>query len=178
MKRVAFVVPLALLGCEAPFSFPPPVASVTVAPPATDLPQGDQLQLTATVQDSAGQPVRGRPVLWTSSDPVHLPVSATGLVTGIAAGAATISATVDGVSGGAHVRVIGRVARVTIDQGDLTVVPGGVVPLVASPRDSSGLALGGRVVTWGSSDTLVARVSPTGLLEAVAAGSTAVTATV
>jgi alpha-tubulin suppressor-like RCC1 family protein len=178
MKRVALVVPLALLGCEAPFSFPAPVASVTVAPLATDLPQGDQLQLTATVQDSAGQPVAGRPVLWTSSDPVRLPVSATGLVTAIAAGAATISATVDGVSGGAQVRVIGRVARVTIDQGDITLVPGGVVPLVAAPRDSAGLALGGRVVTWASSDTLVARVSSTGLLEAVAAGGTTVTATV
>lgn len=178
MNRVALVVPLALLGCEAPFSFPAPVASVTVAPPATDLPQGDQLQLTATVQDSTGQPVTGRPVLWTSSDPVRLPVSATGLVTGIGAGAATISATVDGVGGGAHVRVIGRVARITIDQGDITIVPGGVVQLIAAPRDSSGLALGGRVVTWGSSDTLVARVSATGLLEAVAAGTTTVTATV
>jgi alpha-tubulin suppressor-like RCC1 family protein len=178
MKRVAFVVPLALLGCEAPFSFPAPVASVTVAPPTTDLPQGESLQLTVTVQDSAGQPVTGRPVRWTSSDPVRLPVSATGLVTAVAAGAATISATVDGVSGGAQVRVIGRIARLTIDQGDITLVPGGVVPLVASPRDSAGLALGGRVVTWGSSDTLVARISPAGLLEAVAEGSTTVTATV
>lgn len=178
MRPRAILVSLALLGCEAPFTFPAPVASVVVAPLSTDLPQGEHLQLTATVQDSTGRPVRGRPVLWTSSDPVHLPVSATGLVTGIGAGAATISATVDGVSGGAHVRVIGRVARVTIDQGDITLVPGGVVPLVASPRDSSGLVLGGRVVTWGSSDTLVARVSETGLLEAVAAGSATVTATV
>jgi alpha-tubulin suppressor-like RCC1 family protein len=169
---------LVLLGCEAPFSFPPPVASVTVAPLATDLPQGESLQLTATVQDSAGQPVAGRPVLWTTSDPVHLPVSATGLVTAVAAGAATINATVDGVSGAARVRVIGRISRVTIDQGDLTVVPGALVPLVASPRDSAGLALGGRAVTWGSSDPQVARVSTTGLLEAVTDGSTTVTATV
>lgn len=178
MKRFAILVLLMLPGCEAPFTFPAPVASVTLAPLSADLPQGESLQLTATVQDSAGRAVAGRPVRWTSSDPVHLPVSATGLVTGVGAGAATISATVDGVSGAARVRVIGRVARVTIDQGDITLVPGGVVPLVASPRDSTGLALGGRIVTWGSSDTLVARVSTTGLLEAVAEGSTTVTATV
>lgn len=178
MKTCALLASLAVLGCEAPFSFPAPVASVTVAPLTTDLPQGESLQLTATVLDSGGRPVTGRPVLWTTSDPVHLPVSATGLVTAVAAGAATISATVDGVSGGARIRVIGRVARVTIDEGDFALVPGSVVPLVATPRDSAGLALGGRVVTWGSSDTQVARVSATGVLEAVSEGTTTVTATV
>lgn len=178
MKRFVLVALVALFGCEAPFTFPAPVASVTIAPTSTDLPQGERLQLTATVQDSAGRSITDRPVLWTSSDPVHLPVSATGLVTAVGAGAATIRATVDGVSGGAQVRVIAKVARITIDQGDFTLVPGGVVPLVATPHDSTGLALGGRAVAWGSADTLVARVTSTGLLEALSEGATTVTATV
>ena len=178
VRPFVFLVSLAVLGCEAPFTFPAPVASVLVAPTSADLPQGDSLQLTATVHDSAGHPVAGRPIVWASSDPVHLPVTAAGLVIAVGAGAATISATVDGVSGGAQVRVIAKVARVTIDQGDLTVVPGALVPLVATPRDPTGLALGGRIVTWGSSDTLVARVSPTGLLETAAEGAATVTARV
>src|SRR5207247_11252792 len=47
----------------------------------------------------------------------------------------------------------------------------------ATPAASAGGALTGRTVTWGSSNTAVATVSPSGLVTSKAAGSATITAT-
>jgi uncharacterized protein YjdB len=53
----------------------------------------------------------------------------------------------------------------------------GRTTITATPRDASGNALTGRAVTWSSADTSIARVSATGVVTAVAAGSTTISAT-
>ncbi len=53
---------------------------------------------------------------------------------------------------------------------------GSSVQLSATPKDRQGTPLGGRLVTWQSQDTSVARVSPTGLMTARAGGATTVLA--
>jgi len=58
-----------------------------------------------------------------------------------------------------------------------SVSVGQTVQLTATPKDGSGNALAGRVVTWTSGNTAVATVNGSGLVTGVAAGSVTITAT-
>jgi uncharacterized protein YjdB len=49
--------------------------------------------------------------------------------------------------------------------------------LTATVRDSAGNVLAGRILTWSSSNTVVATVDNTGMVRAVGAGSAVITAT-
>lgn len=178
MRWPLYLLPLGILCCEAPFSFPVPVAAVTITPETADIAQGDSLQLSAVVRDSAGGVLTDRTVSWTSSDPTRVVVSSAGLVTALAAGGATVTATVEGATDNADIRVVARVAGVTIPQGDLILVPGGALQLEAVPRDPGGNVLAGRTVTWASGDSASVSVSPDGFVLALAEGTTTIGATV
>jgi acid phosphatase len=69
------------------------------------------------------------------------------------------------------------VASVTVSPPSASVQVGQTAQLTATPKQASGASLGGRVVTWSTSDSTVARVSATGLVTGRAAGSATVTAT-
>jgi uncharacterized protein YjdB len=69
------------------------------------------------------------------------------------------------------------VASVTVSPPSASVQVGRTVQLTATPKDASGTPLTGRVVTWASDDSAVARVSATGLVTGRAAGAATVTAT-
>ena len=99
-------------------------------------------------------------------------------MTAKAAGSATITATSEGQSGSAAVTVTTvPVATVSVTPASLSLTAGQTGQLTATPRDSAGNALPGRVVTWVSSNTVVATVSGSGLVTAKAAGSATITAT-
>src|SRR3989442_14131841 len=89
---------------------PKPVASVTVSPTSASVLQGQTLQLTATIKDSAGNVLSGRAVTWTSSDAGGATGSSSGLVGGVGAGSGTSTAT-SGRSGEGGVREEGRTPR-------------------------------------------------------------------
>src|SRR2546426_4880115 len=63
---------------------PGTVAAVVVTPTAASVPAGQTMQLTATPQDSAGNPLSGQTVTWASSNTAVATVDGTGLVTGVA----------------------------------------------------------------------------------------------
>jgi len=179
VRRLALLYPLALLACEAPFSYPVPVASIVVSPTSADLFEGDSVHLYATVRDSAGRTLTDRVVVWSSSEPARVHVSDAGLVTALGTGSATITARAEDASATATVRVTIKVTAVAIDQGDLSLVPGATLRLTVTPRGPSGDPLGGRAITWTSADTSVVRVGPDGWLSAAPApGATTITATV
>jgi hypothetical protein len=67
---------------------------------------GGSIQLTATLQDAAGNVLSGRAVAWTSADEDVATVDSTGLVTGAGAGPVTVSARSEGQTGAASVRVV------------------------------------------------------------------------
>src|SRR6266550_1955814 len=158
-------------------STPTAVASVTVSPPTSSISVGQLLQLTATPKDSAGAALTGRTVMWTSSNAGVATVSSSGLVTGSVAGTATITAISEGKTGSAAVTVAPvPVASVTISP-TASIRVGQTVQLTATLKDSTGSTLTGRTVTWGSGDTTVARVSPSGLMTGVGQGSATITAT-
>src|SRR6266550_2249847 len=127
--------------------------------------------------DSAGAALTGRTVMWTSSNAGVATVSSSGLVTGSVAGTATITAISEGKTGSAAVTVAPvPVASVTISP-TASIRVGQTVQLTATLKDSTGSTLTGRTVTWGSGDTTVARVSPSGLMTGVGQGSATITAT-
>jgi hypothetical protein len=154
------------------------VASVLVSPAAGDLAVGETMQLTATLKDSAGNPLTGPPVRWESSDITVATVSNAGLVTGVAPGAATITAASEGTDGSAAIAVtVIPVAAVAVWPPSSSIAVGLTLQLTATPTDGAGNPLQGRLVTWASSSPSVATVSPSGLATGVAQGSATITAT-
>src|SRR5437762_1844188 len=155
-----------------------PVASVTVSPATASLTVGATTQLTATPKDANGTALSGRVVTWATSNAAAATVSASGVVTGVAAGSATITATSEGQSGTSAITVTNvPVASVTVSPATASLTVGATTQLTATPKDSNGTALGGRVVTWGTSNAAIATVSASGLARGVAAGSATITAT-
>jgi len=156
----------------------PAVASVVVSPASATVPVGQTLQLTGTPEDANGNPLSGRTISWSSGSSAVAAVNGNGLVTGVAAGAATITATSESKSGTAAITVTSvPVASVTVSPATVSLQPGQTQQLTATPKDASGNALSGRMVTWASGNTAVATVSGSGLVSGVAAGSTTITAT-
>ncbi|HJS42319.1 MAG TPA: Ig-like domain-containing protein, partial [Gemmatimonadales bacterium] len=153
------------------------VASVTVDPATASVNVGATLPLTATLQDANGDPLTGRVVTWTSSDPAIATVSTAGLVTGVAGGSVTITAESEGQSGTAAVTVTIPVASVTVAPATGSVNVGETLALTATPRDANGDPLTGRAVTWASSDDAVATVTEAGLVTGVGEGAVTITAT-
>jgi alpha-tubulin suppressor-like RCC1 family protein/uncharacterized protein YjdB len=155
-----------------------PVATVTVAPPAPSVVEGDTLRLTATPRDALGNELFGRPVAWTSDNtPVATVVA--GLVTAVSPGSAVITATIGGANGTTTVTVTpAPVASVTVAPATATLGVGGTQPFSATARDAAGRILSGRPVTWSLSDSSLAAIDAGGTLTAIAAGTLTVTATV
>jgi hypothetical protein len=70
------------------------------------------------------------------------------------------------------------VASVTLDPPAVSVTPGDTLQLRARARDAQGNELGGRLATWSSADSGVARVSASGVVTGVSLGTTTITATI
>lgn len=66
---------------------------------------------------------------------------------------------------------------VTIEPDSVEVVVLGTAQLTATMWDAAGRAVGGRTMTWASSDPAVGSVSSTGLVTALIRGSTTITVT-
>jgi uncharacterized protein YjdB len=160
---------------------PAPVASVSVTPPTAEVQTGGTVQLTATPRDALGNPLAGRAVTWTSSNPAVATVNASGLVTAVSPGTATITATSEGRTGTSTITVVAPppapVASVSVTPPTAEVQTGGTVQLTATPRDAAGNPLTGRTVTWTSSNTAVATVDANGRVTAVSPGTATITAT-
>jgi uncharacterized protein YjdB len=157
-----------------------PVASVTVAPPTATILVTQTKAFTATTKDAQGNTITGRTVTWSSSNPAAATVNAnTGVATAVALGTATITATSEGKSGTATLSVTPvPVSSVSITPvSPDTVFFGYTTQLAAVTKDSIGGILTGRVVTWQVTNAGVAAVDATGLVTAVASGTTQVTAT-
>jgi Alpha-tubulin suppressor and related RCC1 domain-containing proteins len=84
----------------------PPIATVTISPSELPLLAGVTQQLTATARDEAGNPLTGRVIAWSSSQPSVASVSSSGQVTGIVQGTVTITATAEEKHGTATVSVL------------------------------------------------------------------------
>ena len=155
---------------------PPPVTSVSVSAPATNLQPAATTQAVAVLKDVDGTVLNGRAIAWVSSTPATATVSASGLVTAIASGTTTITATSEGVSSSITITVP-AVATVNVTAPSTNLQPTQTTQASAALLDAGATAVTNRVVTWSSSAPGVATVSTTGLVTAVASGSTTISAT-
>jgi uncharacterized protein YjdB len=176
----ALVLAVLCAGCEnaiAPPKTDNAVAAVAVTAPAATLQNGSSMQLSAAASNAAGQPLT-RTFAWTSSSDAVATVAADGTVTGKSPGAVTITATSEGKSGTVALTITPvPIATVSVTPDTATLVVGATRQLAAVGRDASGGVLTGRLVAWASADSMIARVSVTGVVTARAAGSVVITAT-
>lgn len=166
------------------------LASVTITHPAGEVPVGDTIVVAVEARDGAGQPVAGIQPQFTSSDAAVATVDAAGVVQGLKAGAATItvSVTVGGVTKTANYGIAvlapttppppanAAIAAFALNPATVTLAPGGTAPL----EPVATTAAGARVtplpqIAWSVQDGTRASVAA-GVVTAVAAGSTTVTA--
>ena len=163
---------------------PAPVATVLVALNPSALVVGETANANATLRDANGNDLTGRLVSWSSSNAGVASVNSTGVVTAANAGSADIIATSEGKNGRAAVTVSVSpppppvpVASISVSPAAPSVQVGGTVQLSAVTRDASGNVVVGRTISWSSSNTAVATVSASGLVRALLAGSSNITAT-
>lgn len=142
MRRVAPVVLAFAAACgggDKPTG-PAAVASVSITGAMTALNVGQTVTLSASPRDAGGNPLSGRAVAWTTSNPSLATISAAGLVTGVSPGSVVITATVEARS---------ALTVITITQAGPSC--GGITPLslsvgevrVLSGTERSTLCVGG-----------------------------------
>lgn len=143
---------------------------VTVSPKNPSIVIGGSVQLSARVNPIGSD----QTVTWTSSNAGVATVSANGIVTGASTGTATITArSSDGVTNSTSVTVNKPAATgVWISAQNVSVTIGGTTQLYASVLPSTA----DQTVTWSSSNTGVATVSGSGVVQGVSAGSVTITA--
>lgn len=151
---------------------PVPANAVVVSPGEATIFVGATVTLTASVTDSHGNPLTGRPVTWTSSAPGVATVSASGVVTAVAEGKATITAKSEGKSGTSTITVqLVPVASVEMSPTELRLQIGQSGTITATPKASDGTPLTDRDVEWKSLSTSIATVDQSGVVTAKAAGA-------
>ncbi len=161
-----------------------PVTSVRITPLQSVhvIRLGQARQLTAECLSASQQVLTGRPIAWTSGNPVIASVGSTGLVTGNALGQASITATCDNTVSAQTIAQVTPVpvSTVTISPGGLTIAQGSQGQLLVTARDSANnvLSLQGRTVVWTSNNNPVAQVSGQGVVGGVSPGNAEVTVSV
>lgn len=156
---------------------PPGVASVVVEPSSVTLTSlSDTVRFTASARDAAGNPLPGRSVTWSSTAPVVAAVSSSGVATALANGTTRISAVIDGITGAATLNVAQQVARIALTPPSVALGVGDTARFTAVPLDARGSRVASATVGWGSSSTVIAPVSPTGLVTGVSTGQATITA--
>ena len=156
-----------------------PVATVVVRPDKVDAVVGSKTQLIATALDASQATLANRGIVWTTSNAGVATVDANGMVSGVGPGSAVITATSEGKSATSTFSIVqGAVASVSVTPNPVTMVAKQTTQLAATARDASGGVVSGKSVVWSSSNTAVASVSSQGVVTAVGAGSTTITATI
>jgi uncharacterized lipoprotein YddW (UPF0748 family) len=137
---------------------PVPVATVTLSG-ADSIAVDDTTRLVAVARDSAGEPLEGRPVAWSSLAPGVATVDAAGDVVALAPGTVGIQAAVGGREATWPVRVtVQPVASVSVEPAAVTLPQFHRARVTAVARDRRGKVLTGRTVGWTTSASEVASI--------------------
>ena len=138
---------------------------------------GETVQITATVLDQESRNIPGATVTWSSSNPNIASVGPDGTVTAASNGSAQITASFDQARATATIRVQQDPASIAIipESATLTSI-GETVQMEAAVYDRGDMIIPGAQVVWTSSHPAIATVGANGLVTAVSAGTTQVTA--
>ena len=151
------------------------IGSVTLNNDWLSLTVGEKTSLTATVMPTNAPDTAIR---WSSSDENVATVDANGLVTAISSGTATITATTE-VGGKTATCIIDvsdpiSIIGVSLDKTELILAQGELAALIATVYPEYAMNTN---VSWKSENESVAKVDATGLVTAISAGTSIITAT-
>jgi uncharacterized protein YjdB len=156
----------------------PEAESITLSPSTFDVPVNGSVLVTGTAFDRNNNTISGRTIRFSSENPSVATVTADGRVIGITPGQAIIVGTLDDARGQAVATVIPEVpASVQVVPSTVTLRRTNVRQFTATPRNATGAPITGQTVTWQSSNSAVAAVSPTGEVTALTPGVATITAT-
>lgn len=153
-------------------------ASITISPSSFSLAVNGQQQLDVTVLDAVGKPIANPTISFSSSAAGVASVTEGGLVKGLTQGSAVITVKAGDKSTTANVTVTNApVSSISISPSAVTLQPGGTAQLSPTLRDAQGNQLTGRMISYTSSDPTAATVDSSGLITAVAQGTTNISVT-
>lgn len=152
--------------------------SITPATPSIPKSATRQLTATATYSNGASQDITAS-VVWSSSAPTVVAVSASGLATGVNTGKAKITATSGTISGSALLTVrAATLQSITIRPKVLSIITGLTLQLKAIGEYSDGTSRDfTSSVIWSSGAPTVVTVNASGLTTGVGVGAAKITAT-
>ncbi len=138
---------------------------------------GQTAQLSVNVLDQEGKRMNGAALTWKSLAESVVTVSDAGLLTAVGNGVATVTVTSGSASASltATVQQVASSLTLSADSAALAVL-GDTLRLTATVEDSGGSAIVAAAVTWTALDSLVATVSPDGLVTAISNGTTTIAA--
>jgi hypothetical protein len=140
---------------------------------------GDTLHLAARVMDRHGTALLGATMLWNSANPDIASVDGTGTVIARGVGTTVILASVGQHIARSAIAVAPRVAHVHIVlDSALHLREGEERRIGARATDANGYVIPRRAPLWRAGDTAVATIDSSGLVTAIAAGRTTLTATI
>ena len=157
------------------------VLTIAASPATADLSVGaaKQFNATATYSDGSTQDVTAS-AAWTDTSPAVAKITASGMVTALAAGSTTVTATLDGVSGSADLTVSAApktLTTIAVTPATATIAVGATQHFTATAKYSDGSTANITTsATWSSSSPAIAKIAPSGLASALAAGSSTITA--
>lgn len=158
----------------------PPVDSVRVLPDSADVVAGLTRAYTVELRDANGNVLSGRSIFWQTTNTSVATVTQAGVVNAVSPGTTRVRATSEGVFDEAVVRVVAvqvPVRSVLVSPDSAVVQAGNTTTFTAQTLDSIGGVLTGRLVTWTTGSSSVATVNTSGVVTAVAPGTTTVRAT-
>lgn len=172
----AIALAIVLAGCDDGSNPDLHIARVEVNLAPTLL-VGTNASAIARAFDLSGDEVTGVTPRWRSSAPDVVSVDRNGILTAHIVGTANITATMGGISGSAPVAVVPiPVSSIAITPGGGPIDRGQSLQLHAIVTDQFGTPVTDRPVTWKSSFPGIAQVTSGGLVIAIAAGTTDITA--
>ncbi|ADV83207.1 Ig-like domain-containing protein [Terriglobus saanensis] len=157
----------------------PIITSVSITPSALTLTVGDTSQLVATATYSDAT-TSACTTTWSSSIPSKASVSGSGLITAIAKGTTVVSVTCNNIASAPVAVTVSAtkptVASVMVTPGSLALTVGDTSALMATETFSDSTTATCTATSWNSSTPLMASISTSGLVTAIAKGTAVVTA--
>ena len=155
-----------------------PLAYLIVSPPSPTIHTGQSLSFTVEGLDSQGDTIATGTLSWSSSNPQAVTInSATGVAQAVGPGRSTITVTAGNVSQTVTVTVIpATIAQIDVAPQGKSLAAGQSFQYSATAVDSANNPIAGITFVWSSGSPSVATVSTSGLVAAVSAGTSQITA--
>ena len=152
------------------------VRQLVVTAPSTELRPGFIMVATAQAIGADGEVLEGREITWRSRTPATLAVAEDGLLLALAPGIGIARASIGSVSAELRLDLVNPpIASLTLDVDTLRLsLPGGAHTLVPMARDAEGVEIRAPALSWESGAARIAAVTSSGVVNAVAVGSTIV----